>query len=170
MKRDPEEITGGESRLDGRDILERLEFLEEKYAELKQAVDDAAEAVEEDGEDEGARDALEAARADLSEWDGGAHLDADEPGEPDPEYREMAALREFVDDVGESYCRDGSVQLVAEEAFEDYARELAEDIGETHREDRWPHTCIDWAQAADELRQDYSLFTLMGSDFLCHSF
>lgn len=39
---------------------------------------------------------------------------------------------------------------------EDFARETAESIGDIDRDARWPHSYIDWEQAARELMQDYS--------------
>lgn len=48
------------------------------------------------------------------------------------------------------------VTLIRDSYFEDYARELAEDIGATDKEISWPHTCIDWEQAARELQMDYT--------------
>lgn len=48
------------------------------------------------------------------------------------------------------------VTLVRDSYFEDYARELAEDIGAIPDDARWPCTCIDWEKAASQLQQDYS--------------
>jgi hypothetical protein len=39
---------------------------------------------------------------------------------------------------------------------EEFARELAESVGDIDREARWPYTCIDWEEAAAQLMQDYS--------------
>jgi hypothetical protein len=46
--------------------------------------------------------------------------------------------------------------LIRESYFEDYAQELAEDIGAVNRDATWPNNCIDWEQAARELRMDYT--------------
>jgi len=46
--------------------------------------------------------------------------------------------------------------LIRESYFQDYAQELAEDIGAVNREATWPNNCIDWEQAARELRMDYT--------------
>ena len=41
--------------------------------------------------------------------------------------------------------------------FKDYAMELAEELARDEARDRsWPNTCIDWDQAARELRMDYT--------------
>lgn len=46
--------------------------------------------------------------------------------------------------------------LIRDSYFRDYAEELADDIGAIPRDARWPMNCIDWDQAARELRYDYS--------------
>jgi hypothetical protein len=56
--------------------------------------------------------------------------------------------------------------LIAESDFEDYARELAEDIGAIPDDAQWPCTCIDWEKAARELQTDYSSVTYDGTDYL----
>jgi antirestriction protein len=52
--------------------------------------------------------------------------------------------------------------LIRESYFQDYAQELAEDIGAVNRDATWPNNCIDWEQAARELRMDYSAITIDG--------
>jgi hypothetical protein len=69
---------------------------------------------------------------------------------------ELNALKELQLEA-EQYSPDwvyGST-LIRDSYFKDYAQELAEDIGSIDREG-WPYTCIDWEQAADELKQDYT--------------
>jgi hypothetical protein len=46
--------------------------------------------------------------------------------------------------------------LIRESYFQDYAQELAEDIGAVNRDATWPNNCIDWKQAARELQYDYT--------------
>lgn len=48
------------------------------------------------------------------------------------------------------------VALVRESHFKDYAMDFAEDIGAVSSNASWPNTCIDWDQAAWELRMDYT--------------
>lgn len=45
--------------------------------------------------------------------------------------------------------------LIRDSYFEEYARQLAEDIGALEKADAWPYYCIDWERAARELQQDY---------------
>lgn len=46
--------------------------------------------------------------------------------------------------------------LIRDDYFEDYARELAEDIGAVSSDADWPANCIDWERAARELQVDYT--------------
>lgn len=55
--------------------------------------------------------------------------------------------------------------LVAERSFEDYARELAAEIGAIPDDAHWPCTCIDWQKAASELQQDYSSIDYDGTTY-----
>lgn len=100
---------------------------------------------------------------------------------PDPldddEVSELDALRELRDAIGDEWSYGAT--LIPESEFADYAREFAEDIGifsvpvysiySQERQDisgQWLFTCIDWEQAADELRSDYSTVTFDGTDYL----
>lgn len=92
-----------------------------------------------------------------------ASLEADpDDGRPedtltDDERDELAELRAFRDEA-EPYCPDWRYgeTIIAAYAFEDYAQELAEDCGMVPAGGAWPLTCIDWTEAADQLKQDYS--------------
>jgi antirestriction protein len=77
--------------------------------------------------------------------------------------QELAALVAFRDEA-EGYCSDWryGATLVRDSYFQDYAQELADDIGALGKDTQWPHTCIDWDQAARELRADYSSAELDG--------
>ena len=46
--------------------------------------------------------------------------------------------------------------LIRDSYFEEYAKELADDIGAIPDDLGWPLTCIDWGQAARELQYDYT--------------
>jgi hypothetical protein len=59
--------------------------------------------------------------------------------------------------------------LILDSHFENYARELAEDIGMVDKSDQWPNRCIDWEQAAEELKQDYSSFEIDGYTYWMRS-
>ena len=73
------------------------------------------------------------------------------------------------DTVEDSYC--GRAEGVTEErAGEDYAQQLAEDLGILPRLDRveWPCYCIDWAHAWQELvlSDGYRVHSIGGGDWL----
>jgi hypothetical protein len=77
---------------------------------------------------------------------------------------ELEALREFRDDMATPDWPHGET-LIRDDHFEDYARELAEDIGAIDRDATWPNTCIDWEQAANDLRVDYTSADLNGTTY-----
>lgn len=60
--------------------------------------------------------------------------------------------------------------VIAEEYFTEYAEELAEELGYINGKARWPLNCIDWSQAAEELKQDYTSFTMNGTDYWFRAF
>lgn len=46
--------------------------------------------------------------------------------------------------------------LIHDSYFQDYAQELAEDVGAINADATWPNNCIDWEQAARKLKYDYT--------------
>jgi len=101
----------------------------------------------------------------------GAELDADAlelmREELEAMKDELAALIEFRDEV-EGYAsdkfRDG-ITFIADDYFETYAEEYADDIGAIDRNASWPLSHIDWTAAADELKVDYTSVELDGNTF-----
>jgi hypothetical protein len=99
-------------------------------------------------------------------------LEMCEPDENDPdaeamdpdEEQELADLRAFRDEASTSEWHYG-VTFIAEEYFEDYARELAEEIGAIPDDASWPARCIDWEWAAGELKMDYTSAELNGTTY-----
>jgi antirestriction protein len=75
----------------------------------------------------------------------------------DDETAELRAL-EALQGEAEGYCPDWSygATLIRDSYFVTYAQELADDLGLIPRDAGWPCTCIDWDQAARELRMDYT--------------
>jgi hypothetical protein len=70
---------------------------------------------------------------------------------------ELSALRGLAKQ-GEQCAPDWSygVALTRDSYFEDYAKELAEDLGLIKADAGWPNNCIDWGRAARELRVGYT--------------
>jgi hypothetical protein len=88
--------------------------------------------------------------------------EADDPLDADDlELRD--AIRELAEEGIEDW--EYGAQLIAEHYFEDYARELAEDIGALPREYTWPTSCIDWERAARELQMDYTPVEFLGTTY-----
>jgi antirestriction protein len=81
----------------------------------------------------------------------------------DEERELIAAIRELAREGIEDW--EYGAQLIAEHYFEDYARELAEDIGALPRDYTWPTSCIDWEQAARELQMDYTPVEFLGTTY-----
>lgn len=145
------EISNTDDVIDLRDAIERFEELESEREALEDRITDAEDADERD-----------AARADLQEWD-----DGDEAEERD---RLRALLDECKGNGGGDHQWRGDwypVTLIAEHYFEDYARELAEDLhGNKIREAEWPFDCINWERAADALRVNYTTVDFDGETYL----
>jgi antirestriction protein len=87
------------------------------------------------------------------------NVEDDERRELDEELAEIETI--------EGYCPDfhHGETLIPEDEFEDYARELAEDIGAIDRDASWPAYCIDWERAASDLAMDYSLVEYQGTSY-----
>lgn len=83
------------------------------------------------------------------------------PGQDADDIRERKALKELkaeTEGMGWQY----GIAFISDDYFEDYARELAEDIGAIPKNSTWPVYCIDWEWAARELRMDYSAVDIDG--------
>lgn len=109
------------------DIIERIEYLSNCLADIPSATPESYDPAD---DSHGDRSAAIAELASLKALESQASGYA-----PDWEY-------------GETLIRDSY--------FEDYAQELAEEIGDIKKDVQWPYTCIDWAQAARELQVDYT--------------
>jgi hypothetical protein len=66
---------------------------------------------------------------------------------------ELAELEELADEASSSPDWEYGEALINADYFTQYAQELAEDCYEISSE--WPFRCIDWEQAARELKMDY---------------
>ena len=87
-------------------------------------------------------------------------------GLSDDDAHELVALMELAED-GESLPDwQYGESLIRDSYFEDYARELAEDIfGKLPSGVGWPAYCIDWARAARELQTDYTTVEFDGEQY-----
>jgi hypothetical protein len=129
--------------IDTRDVQERIEELQQELD-----LDEDGEPNEYDAEDERPEP-----------------LDPDVKSELEEELEELMELKREVSSYSGDRFEDGAT-LIAEEHFEDYAKELAEDLhGEAIRQAAWPFDNIDWDAAADDLKVDYTKVEFRGYDF-----
>jgi antirestriction protein len=76
-------------------------------------------------------------------------------------FREEARIWSTEWEYGMSFIKDS--------CFEDYAQELAEELGAVGRDNQWPLVYIDWEAAAHALQEDYSMFELRGETYWARS-
>lgn len=86
----------------------------------------------------------------------------------DDDVEELAALKALREEVG-PYTADWhhGETLIRESYFSTYAQELASDLhGDAIRNASWPFDCIDWDEAAEKLKQDYTEVEFDGVTYL----
>jgi hypothetical protein len=138
---------------DIRDVIKRFEELEAERQEIVDRRDEAADLDQ--------KETYDAATLELAEWD----VEDGGPG------HEFGAIDAFLSDVkgygGDEQWRGEWYPLIfiADSYFERYAQEFAYDIGAINIYQSWPNNCIDWEQAASQLKQDYSSVTIDGEDY-----
>jgi hypothetical protein len=131
------EINNAADVIDSRDVIARIEELQDERQPLADEVEET-----EAGDDEAATQAAQAA---LQEWDG---------SEEGQELRALLALQAEAE--GYSDWTHGAT-LIRDSYFPDYARDLAEDLyGDKVRNAEWPFSHIDWEAAAEALQVDYT--------------
>jgi uncharacterized protein (UPF0335 family) len=142
-------ISNSEDVIDSRDVIARIEELEDERQGLVDSLSDSTDdfrTAEESGDQEmidltlDAKDKDEAA---LEEWDS-------DNGE---EYAVLTALAL----EAEGYAGDWKygATLVRDDYFTEYAKQLCEDIGDVPR-DLPSYIEIDWEKTADNIKVDYT--------------
>ncbi len=160
-------IDNSEDIIDSRDVIARIEELASTHEALTHDVDMARDALDayvsgaEGDVDEDTQtslaDALEEAQQALQEFTDG------------DEQEELSKLRALADQCeGYGDWAYGEA-LINDSYFERYAEQLAEDIGATGRDQKWPLNHIDWEAAAEELKQDYMSVEFDGTTFWMRS-
>ena len=94
----------------------------------------------------------------LAEWD---------EGDEGQELRALKALAEEAEDYSPDW-KYGEA-LIRDSYFREYAEQLAEDIGAVDRNASWPCNCIDWDEAARQLKQDYTSVDFDGVEYWVRS-
>lgn len=138
------------SIIDTRDLMKELEELENELQDLDEAIAEAEEYIE-DNTDEDENDILESelqqAKDEYEYW----------MADNEEKMRALQNLREKIPEFEKGKA------LIAEDYFEEYAQDLASDLyGNEIAKAQWPFDCIDWKQAADELKQDYAYIEFDG--------
>lgn len=142
-------IYDGDYVVDSRDVEERIEELESGRQDLVDIRDEAKENYVTDPVEYGG-DFNEAVKA-LSDWDNSS------------EGSELNDLKAFRDEVNSSEWTYG-LTLISDMYWEEYVKELCEDIGDVPRD--MPHyIAIDWEQTAENISVDYSEANINGNTY-----
>lgn len=134
-------ISNSDDVIDSRDVIARIEELELMQTDAQEA---------KDGEPEPMVDNTEI----YTSVDFGAQ-----------EYEELKALQSLAEEGEGSPDWNHGETLIRDSYFEDYARQLADDIGAIDKDCRWPNDCIDWEKAADQLKSDYMTVDYDGVEY-----
>ena len=82
------------------------------------------------------------------------------------EREEHEELTDFASNAaGQFVDWEYGVTFIHEDAFQDYAEELARDTGAITDNQSWPLNHIDWEAAADDLRTDFTAIDLYDSTY-----
>ena len=80
---------------------------------------------------------------------------------------ELSALKKLALQGGQ-YAEDWyhGVTLISDSYFEQYSRELAEELyGREVKNSEWPFNCIDWGEATERLQSDYTAIDFDGEKY-----
>lgn len=164
--RGTDEITNSQDIIDSRDVIDRISYLEDERSTLSDEVENMKETYEDAidptsalsrADKKEAKENWQAAIEKLKDWD-----ESDEG-------QELKALQSLQDEASSSSDWKHGEALIRDSYFQDYARQTAEDCGMLKDSNTWPGRCIDWEQAADELKQDYSSVDFDGVDYWIRS-
>ncbi len=153
MSRD---VDNSQDLMDSRDVIARIEELQDERDTLATEVTDAAETLKEGQEDgdeekEALQDALDAATEALKEW-----IEGDEGAE-------LRALQAFADELS-GYADDWQhgCTIIRDSYFETYMDEMLEDIGDLPKNLPYYLTItVDY----DALKQDYTSAEFDGTTY-----
>lgn len=150
------EVRNSDDVIDSRDVIERISDLESEIEaeeeRIQGEIDDLQieldDLVEGDDDFDAESERLE---NEIQELENEKETCLEE------ERAELEALQALAEEAAQ-YADDWEhgVALIREDYFKGYAQQFADDIGAIDRNATWPLNCIDWDQAADELKQDYT--------------
>lgn len=149
------EISNSDDVIDSRDIIGRIEELQDE----RQALADALEEImdgdkpENASEDSDYADRLADATAELADWD----------ADNGDELKALKALAEATEGYADDWQYGAT--LIRESYFVEYCQQLVEDIGDLPK--GLPgYLVIDWEATADNLRVDYTAVDFDGVTYL----
>lgn len=87
----------------------------------------------------------------------------------DREGAELLMLYRFRDECESFPDWPYGLTLVRDSDFTEYARDYAHDLDLLSGRETWPHNCIDWEAAAEELQMDYTSVELDGVTYWTHA-
>lgn len=190
------DISSLDDMIDSRDVIARIEELAsdrfqvtyasagclpdtdaETFDTLQEAAEHVAEQYAERLDETGRADVLPLWDADvIATWMG-----TDDPAEnslyawviedtlDDDERAELASLEALAEQC-EGYADwEHGEQIIRDSYFQEYAEQLADDIGALEDSDKWPLRHIDWEAAAEELQTDYMCVTFDGTEYWIRS-
>lgn len=139
-------IEAGDDYIDSRELIKRMEELQserESLADALKELQDEAANIDDDGKDEH-DEAIANAEQELEDWD----------SDNGDELKALESANEQGDGYGDWQSGEN---MIHENKWEEYAQELADDLGlyDSRKAMPWPLNCIDWEQAAEELKADY---------------
>lgn len=155
-------ISNSEDVIDSRDVIARIDELE---SERDDYLNSAKELVSDDPD----ADSLWEFNGTEYLTETEAHAAAVEAWNGTDEGEELNSLLKL-QEQSEGYSDwTHGVALIRDSHFENYARELAEDLhGAKIRDAEWPFSCIDWEKAANDLQTDYTSVDFDGVDYWVH--
>lgn len=85
------------------------------------------------------------------------HDDNEDNSFDEEKVAELAALKALAEEA-EGYAADWyhGETLIRYSYFTEYAQDLADDLGAISNTATWPNNCIDWEEAARQLKEDYT--------------
>ena len=144
--------TNRDDTIDSHDVIARIDEL---HDDLRDAFDELISV-----------DAIDDS-TDFDAWVEKASEDSDHENFWDAqEYLQLRKLADQAEGYGD--WAHGAT-LIRDSYFQQYAEELAGDIGAFDSNAGWPLNCIDWEQAARELQVDYTTVDFDGVDYLMRS-
>lgn len=170
-------VNNSQDVIDSRDIVDRIEELEIELQSVEcGACGDTGGHTEHEDTPEQENVPCEACKGvgsfDLTVMDANAReaagKDCQALTDEHEELLRLRALVEEIDNTAGDNSRDG-VGLIRDSYFEDYARDLHEDINGRDAKSGWPYDYIDWEAASEALQQDYSVVDFDGVTYWVRS-